>query len=840
MPPGTPYNSFILPYNIRVDDFTDSSNLQVAPALHLLTHTHTDHIGGLSAKSFGYQVICSIDAKEMLLRHEVYGERALHEQELRSEKLRTFSHLKVDPRVMPNGEIYYTGSRDLLRTIALNTPTRFPLDDLRSVTITLIDANHCPGAVMFLIEGDQGAVLHTGDFRAEPRFLESVMHNPFLQPYLVSSFVAKSTTHQTQKTLETIFLDTASLLSHVDAPSKESATSGLIELMRLLPENSIFFLNTWTWGYEDILKAISTAFYSKIHVDRYKHNIYTSISDSDLRGLASKDPRTRFHACERFSRCHKVAVENGTTKDKDGKYSTVNADGETVVYVNPVVMGKHMWEEYMKDVKLSVQRGDTITNLLVPLLRHSPLPELRSFVSLFQPRRIVPNTLIPGLRRLDWAAMPKMFSHCLAPSAKLHSDVAPVDLPHELPVFDYEDVAMQNLEGQGALEVAERWAESRKTVHMLTMLRDYLPSRELVFVDRVLKKQKEALAGMRYGEHDDDTDSDREDERGRTAHKLFADPDTDYTQDAWHSSSPSLQLGGPAAEVPVSPFRPSIASPRRASKGGPLTPESSPIRRLDKGKKRQVDHAFIPSELGSQFPLPWTPLRSKATNSKIQSPPLAALDNSLLKRPFIITSPDSNPSMRRKRRKLDNFQEGSTTADQNHPLGEGHTVVREVPSPTKGRTFSSIVHPSASTTISESSFRDRFTKRSSTLARRFHIADKLARARPHLAPPAYFTKRVAWDNASEIREQYLEGLHSTLLQSADVSVSVSGEVGPASRIDRLPLLSDQEGSFEGEVNWERSRLLAAMIRARCFGSSALTTRHEARGSHGRVVWVSYG
>lgn len=114
MPPGTPYNSFILPYNIRVDDFTDSSNLQVAPGLHLLTHTHTDHIGGLSAKSFGYQVICSIDAKEMLLRHEVYGERALHEQELRSEKLRTFSHLKVDPRVMLNGKIYYTGSRDLL------------------------------------------------------------------------------------------------------------------------------------------------------------------------------------------------------------------------------------------------------------------------------------------------------------------------------------------------------------------------------------------------------------------------------------------------------------------------------------------------------------------------------------------------------------------------------------------------------------------------------------------------------------------------------------------------------------------------------------------------------
>ncbi|KZP23344.1 hypothetical protein FIBSPDRAFT_737483, partial [Athelia psychrophila] len=301
----------ILPSNIRIDDFTDSSNLHnagrpwVALALHLLTHIHTDPIGGLSDKSFGHQVICSIDANEIPLQHEVYGaRRVVHEQEMRSEKLRTFSHFKVDPRVMPNGEIYHTGARDLL----------------------------------------------------------------------------------------------------------ESATSGLIELMRLLPEVSIFFPSTWTWGYEDIVKAISITFYSKIHVDRYKHNICTSISDSDLRGLASKEPRTRGNACERFSRCRRVAVENGTTKDKEGKYSTVNADKKAVTYVNP---GSRMGK--------------------VLLLRHSPFQELRSSVSLFQPRRVVPNTLIPGLRHLDC----KMFSHCLAPSAKLAMSI--LSISHT----DYQYLAMK-------------------------------------------------------------------------------------------------------------------------------------------------------------------------------------------------------------------------------------------------------------------------------------------------------------------------------------------------------------------------------------------------------------
>jgi DNA cross-link repair 1C protein len=114
MPTGTPYNSFVLPYSIRVDEFASSADMLVAPALHLLTHTHSDHINGLSAKSFGYQVICSQDAKEMLIRHEIYAERELHDLQLRSQRTRTFAHLKVGPWRQPDGRMYYKGSRDLL------------------------------------------------------------------------------------------------------------------------------------------------------------------------------------------------------------------------------------------------------------------------------------------------------------------------------------------------------------------------------------------------------------------------------------------------------------------------------------------------------------------------------------------------------------------------------------------------------------------------------------------------------------------------------------------------------------------------------------------------------
>jgi mRNA degradation ribonuclease J1/J2 len=38
-------------------------------------------------------------------------------------------------------------------------------DKKEGVSVVLMDAFHCPGAVMFLFKGKMGNVLHTGDFR---------------------------------------------------------------------------------------------------------------------------------------------------------------------------------------------------------------------------------------------------------------------------------------------------------------------------------------------------------------------------------------------------------------------------------------------------------------------------------------------------------------------------------------------------------------------------------------------------------------------------------------------------------------------------------------------------
>jgi DNA cross-link repair 1A protein len=94
---------------------------------YFLTHCHSDHTVGLR-RNFAASIYCS-PVSARLLAHD-WGLRAPQVQELRLGQ----------PRV------------------------------LQGVTVTAIDANHCPGAVMLLFEvlGPGGAVsriLHTGDCR---------------------------------------------------------------------------------------------------------------------------------------------------------------------------------------------------------------------------------------------------------------------------------------------------------------------------------------------------------------------------------------------------------------------------------------------------------------------------------------------------------------------------------------------------------------------------------------------------------------------------------------------------------------------------------------------------
>ncbi|KZV84512.1 hypothetical protein EXIGLDRAFT_753795 [Exidia glandulosa HHB12029] len=509
MPTGTPNYGLIPPFNIRVDTFhTPRDEPFSPPALYLLSHTHTDHTVGLSAKSFSSRVVCSPDARQMLLAMEPAADRIAVDNGKKALRNRPFSHLKIDPVTREDGSVDYSMTRDLLLALPLNTPRVFELSGAESVTITLIDANHCLGAVMFLVEGEKGAVLHTGDFRAEPAFLASLRMNPLLQRYITPKFSFSGSDNGPTRTLDAIYLDTACMLSTHQVPSKVDATEGLVQLMALFPAKTRFFLNCWTWGYEDILKAVASAFQSKIHVDRYKYSVFMKTSDPFLKALVSLDENvSRFHACERHDRCKQIDFPRNT---------------ESIVYVNPVDMSVERWDAYLKETRTRLEAGEPLTNLIVPLARHSPLPELQAFVKMFRPKCVVPNTLDPALHGVDYAAMVPMFEDCLAPGGgavmkdQMLSErisLGPASLSRKtVEPRDGLKIQLENfvgLEGTDDAEDLAKWAEAGKGWKM-QVLKDFLPDTLKSALDRVLSAKKPAPAVTRRKAGSDDETTDDE------------------------------------------------------------------------------------------------------------------------------------------------------------------------------------------------------------------------------------------------------------------------------------------------------------------------------------------
>lgn len=121
---------------------------------------------------------------------------------------------------------------------------------------------------------------------------------------------------------------------------------------------------------------------------------------------------------------------------------------------------------------------------MVPLSRHSHLPELEAFVKLFRPRTVIPNTLDPKLRGLDWKYINHRFHPHLHPSttlAELNKEVdeqipPPAGSRLELSEEEVQDVdsALKNLVGEGAEDIAARWADDGQLKKKLKVIQEFV------------------------------------------------------------------------------------------------------------------------------------------------------------------------------------------------------------------------------------------------------------------------------------------------------------------------------------------------------------------------------
>lgn len=103
-----------------------------------------------------------------------------------------------------------------------------------------------------VIESASKAILYTGDIRSEPWFVNSLVRNPNLIEY--ASGIRR---------LDKIYLDT-SFTQDIPFQTKAEGIAELLRKVARYPSDTIFHLQAWTYGYEEVWVALSRVLKSPV------------------------------------------------------------------------------------------------------------------------------------------------------------------------------------------------------------------------------------------------------------------------------------------------------------------------------------------------------------------------------------------------------------------------------------------------------------------------------------------------------------------------------------------------------------------------------------------------
>ncbi|KAF0972931.1 hypothetical protein FDP41_008783 [Naegleria fowleri] len=131
--------------------------------------------------------------------------------------------------------------------------------DASYMQVNVIDANHCPGGIMFLLEGYFGTVLFTGDFRYDPRILQAPCFK--------------------DKKIDHLYLDDTFLDPVYDFPTRQEAGQEIIQIIKSLPEDTRILLAVDHLGKEELLIALAQTFKTLIVVPEERLELLECMSD---------------------------------------------------------------------------------------------------------------------------------------------------------------------------------------------------------------------------------------------------------------------------------------------------------------------------------------------------------------------------------------------------------------------------------------------------------------------------------------------------------------------------------------------------------------------------------
>ncbi|XP_045752865.1 5' exonuclease Apollo [Mirounga angustirostris] len=295
-------NGALIPHTPIAVDFW--SLRRAGPArLFFLSHMHSDHTVGLSS-TWARPLYCSPITAYLVHRH-----------------------LQVP--------------KEWIRALEVGESHVLPLDEIgrETMTVTLMDANHCPGSVMFLFEGYFGTILYTGDFRYTP----SMLKEPALK---------------LGKQIHTLYLDNTNCNPAWVLPSRQEAARQIVELIRKHPQHNIK-IGLYSLGKESLLEQLALEFQTWVVLSPRRLELVQLLGLADV--FTVEEKAGRIHAVDHMEICHSSMLHWNQT--------------------HPTIA--------ILPTSRKIHRSHPDIHV-IPYSDHSSYSELRTFVAALKPCQVVP------------------------------------------------------------------------------------------------------------------------------------------------------------------------------------------------------------------------------------------------------------------------------------------------------------------------------------------------------------------------------------------------------------------------------------------------------------------
>lgn len=276
----------------------------------------------------------------------------------------------------------------------------------RPISVTLLDANHCPGAVMFLFELSNGKqILHVGDFRWDR---DAMLGQPQLRQFWQEG--------SNSMRLDDLYLDTTYCNEkYATMPSQKQAIAAAVSTARneiegsptklssLLPKctprknSTLLLFGSYTIGKEKIFMSCAKSLKMKIYVEARKLRILSALN-------LNREQMEMFTNTKSEAQIWVVPMGHCTFQHMDAYLADANSStkGLGCGYSRVVAFRPTGWTHGGGGKKAK----NLITNLIttrrsgvktihgIPYSEHSSFSELVDCLLCLKPKRIIPTVSV--------------------------------------------------------------------------------------------------------------------------------------------------------------------------------------------------------------------------------------------------------------------------------------------------------------------------------------------------------------------------------------------------------------------------------------------------------------